>query len=94
MIFAPPPPFAPPRHGLASAAASAADTFATVKERSRIIVGIARPLAEHLGVTLEIVQTSGPNRVAFPLARKIDVVIVSFTIRPAPRKVADSSPQA
>lgn len=63
---------------------------ATAKETGSD-VDTAKLLADDLGVKLEIVQTSGANRVPFLLARKIDVVIASFSITPERKKVVDYS---
>ena len=50
-------------------------------------VEVARMLAQDLGVELEIVQVSGPNRIPFLLTRKADMVISSFSITPERAKV-------
>ncbi|RIY01399.1 amino acid ABC transporter [Aureimonas flava] len=44
-------------------------------------------LAKDLGVALEIVEVSGPNRVPILLTDKADVVISTFSITPERRKV-------
>lgn len=50
-------------------------------------VDVARMLAKDMGVQLEIVQVSGPNRIPFLMTRKADVVISSFSITPERAKV-------
>ncbi|WDZ96917.1 transporter substrate-binding domain-containing protein [Herbaspirillum sp. WKF16] len=50
-------------------------------------VSAARMLAKDLGVALEIVQVTGPNRVPFLLTHKADIVIASFSITPERAKV-------
>lgn len=54
-------------------------------------VSAAKMLAKDLGVDLEIVQLTGPNRVPFLLTGKVDMVISSFTITPERQKVIDFS---
>lgn len=54
-------------------------------------VDTARLLADDLGVKLEIVQTSGSNRVPFLLAKKVDIIIASFSITAERKKVVDYS---
>jgi len=44
-------------------------------------------LAKDMGVQLEIVQVTGPNRVPFLLTNKADIVIASFSITPERAKV-------
>lgn len=51
----------------------------------------ARLLAKDLGVDLEIVPVTGPNRVPFLLTRKADVVLASFSVTDARKKVIDFS---
>jgi polar amino acid transport system substrate-binding protein len=54
-------------------------------------VSAARMLAKDLGVDLEIVQLTGPNRVPYLLTKKVDMVISSFSITPERKKVIDFS---
>jgi polar amino acid transport system substrate-binding protein len=48
-------------------------------------------LAKDLGVTLEIVEVTGPNRVPFLISNRADVVISTFSITPERQKVIDFS---
>jgi polar amino acid transport system substrate-binding protein len=50
-------------------------------------VETARLLAKDLGVELEIVQVTGPNRIPFLMTGKADMVISSFSITPERAKV-------
>lgn len=50
-------------------------------------VDVARQLAKDMGVKLEIVQVTGPNRIPFLMTQKADVVISSFSITPERAKV-------
>jgi len=43
---------------------------------------VSRLLAEHLGVKLEFVAVTGPNRIPFLLTDKVDVIIASLAIIP------------
>lgn len=52
-------------------------------------VDVARMLAKDLGVELEIVQVTGPNRIPFLMTNKADMVISSFSITPERAKVVD-----
>lgn len=54
-------------------------------------VETARLLAKDLGVALEIVPTTGANRVPFMQTNKADIVISSMSITPERRKVIDFS---
>lgn len=54
-------------------------------------VSAAKMLAKDLGVELEIVQLTGPNRVPYLLTKKVDMVISSFSITPERKKVIDFS---
>jgi polar amino acid transport system substrate-binding protein len=54
-------------------------------------VSAAQMLAKDLGVELEIVQVTGPNRVPYLLTGKADIVIASFSITPERAKVVDFS---
>lgn len=54
-------------------------------------VSAAKMLAKDLGVELEIVQLTGPNRVPFLLTKKVDMVIASFSITAERKKVIDFS---
>jgi polar amino acid transport system substrate-binding protein len=47
----------------------------------------ARLLAKDLGVELEVVPVSGPNRVPFLLSKKADLVMASFSITDERKKV-------
>ncbi|WP_266064830.1 transporter substrate-binding domain-containing protein [Brucella intermedia] len=48
-------------------------------------------LAKDLGVELEIVEVTGPNRVPFLISNKADVVISTFSVTPERQKVVDFS---
>ncbi len=48
-------------------------------------------LAKDLGVQLEIVEVTGPNRVPFLISNRADVVISTFSITPERQKVIDFS---
>jgi polar amino acid transport system substrate-binding protein len=50
-------------------------------------VEVARMLAKDLGVELEIVQVTGPNRIPFLMTNKADMVISSFSITAERAKV-------
>ncbi|RYC30373.1 transporter substrate-binding domain-containing protein [Lichenibacterium minor] len=54
-------------------------------------VEAARLLAADLGVELEIVPTTGANRIPFLQTHKIDAVMASFSITEARKKVIDFS---
>jgi polar amino acid transport system substrate-binding protein len=54
-------------------------------------VETARLLAKDLGVELEIVQTTGANRVPFLQTGKADIVISSLSVTPEREKVIDFS---
>jgi polar amino acid transport system substrate-binding protein len=54
-------------------------------------VAAARLLAANLGVKLEIVPSVGANRIPFLQTSKIDVVMASFSITEARKKVIDFS---
>lgn len=54
-------------------------------------VEAANMLARDLGVALEIVPVTGPNRVPFLLTNKADVVMASFSITDERKKVIDYS---
>lgn len=55
----------------------------------------AELLAADLGVKLEIVEVTGPNRIPFLQTRKADIVLSTFSITPERLKVIDfSSPYA
>jgi len=49
----------------------------------------AQLLADHLGVELEIVQVTSPNRIPFLLTGKADVVIASLSVSDERKKVID-----
>ncbi|MCO7739175.1 transporter substrate-binding domain-containing protein [Brucella intermedia] len=51
----------------------------------------AELLAKDLGVNLEIVDVTGPNRVPFLISNRADVVISTFSITPERQKVIDFS---
>lgn len=55
-------------------------------------VEVATKLAEDLGVKLNIVKVTGPNRVPFLLTNKADIVVSSFAITPERAKVVDFVP--
>lgn len=48
-------------------------------------------LAKDLGVTLDLVEVTGPNRVPFLISNRADVVISTFSITPERQKVIDFS---
>ncbi|HEX7889933.1 MAG TPA: transporter substrate-binding domain-containing protein [Ramlibacter sp.] len=50
-------------------------------------VDVARAMARDLGVPLEIVQVSGPNRIPFLMTNKADLVISSFSVTAERAKV-------
>lgn len=50
-------------------------------------VETARAVARDLGVELEIVQVTGPNRIPFLMTGKADMVIATFSITPERAKV-------
>lgn len=54
-------------------------------------VETARLLAKDLGVELEILPVTGPNRVPFLLTKKADVVLASFSVTDERKKVIDFS---
>ncbi|MGO4330175.1 transporter substrate-binding domain-containing protein [Cupriavidus sp. 2TAF22] len=54
-------------------------------------VDTARLLAKDLGVELEIVPVTGPNRVPYLLTKKADVVLASFSVTDERKKVIDFS---
>ena len=54
-------------------------------------VEAANELAKDLGVKLEIIPVSGPNRVPFLLTNKADIVMASFSITDERKKVIDYS---
>jgi polar amino acid transport system substrate-binding protein len=54
-------------------------------------VEAAQALAKDLGVELEIVPVTGPNRVPFLLTGKADIVMASFSITDERKKVIDYS---
>src|ERR1043165_8498675 len=54
-------------------------------------VETARLLAKDLGVELEIVQTTGANRIPFLQTGKADIVISSLSVTPEREKVIDFS---
>lgn len=50
-------------------------------------VEAAQKLAKDMGVALEIVQVTGPNRIPFLMTGKADIVMASFSITPERAKV-------
>lgn len=50
-------------------------------------VDVARALAKDLGVELQIVEVSGPNRIPFLMTGKADIVISSFSVTAERAKV-------
>jgi polar amino acid transport system substrate-binding protein len=54
-------------------------------------IDAANLLAQDLGVALEVVPVTGPNRVPFLLSRKVDIVMASFSITDERKKVIDFS---
>jgi polar amino acid transport system substrate-binding protein len=50
-------------------------------------VDVARALAKDMGVDMEIVQVTGPNRIPFLMTNKADLVISSFAVTPERAKV-------
>ena len=51
----------------------------------------AQLLASDLGVKLEIVELTGPNRIPFLQTKKVDVVLSTFSVTPERLKVIDFS---
>src|SRR4051794_26331580 len=51
----------------------------------------AQLLAKDLGVELEVVPVTGPNRIPFLLTKKADIVLASFVITDERKKVIDYS---
>lgn len=71
-----------------------APPYGMVDDQARQVgsdVDAAKQLAQDLGVALEIVPVTGPNRVPFLLSRKVDVVLSSFSINEERKKVIDFS---
>ena len=54
-------------------------------------IDAAKLLAQDMGVALQIVPVTGPNRVPFLLTRKADIVVSSFSITEDRKKVVDYS---
>jgi len=54
-------------------------------------VDVARALAKDMGVELQIVEVSGPNRIPFLMTNKADIVISSFSVTPERAKVVGFS---
>lgn len=54
-------------------------------------VETAQLLAQDLGVTLEMVQTTSPNRIPFLQTNKADIVVASLSVTPEREKVIDFS---
>jgi len=54
-------------------------------------VETARLLAQELGVALELIPVTGPNRVPFLLTGKADMVVASFSINEERKRVIDFS---
>lgn len=54
-------------------------------------VEVARLLATDLGVPLQVVEITGPNRVPFLVTGKADLVVSTFSITPEREKVVDFS---
>jgi polar amino acid transport system substrate-binding protein len=50
-------------------------------------VDVARQLAKDMGVELEIVPLTGPNRIPYLMTKKVDLVISVFSITPEREKV-------
>lgn len=50
-------------------------------------VDVARQIAKDMGVELEIVPVTGPNRVPYLMTKKVDMVISVFSITPEREKV-------
>lgn len=50
-------------------------------------VDVARSLAKDMGVELEIVPLTGPNRIPYLMTKKVDMVISVFSITPEREKV-------
>jgi len=56
---------------------------------------LARLIAKHMGVTLEIVPVSGPNRIPYLLTNKVDMLVAALGITPERAKqVSFSDPSA
>jgi len=47
---------------------------------------VARLMAKHLGVVVELVAVSGPNRIPYLLSGKIDAVVATLAVTPARAK--------
>ncbi len=54
-------------------------------------VETAQLLAQDLGVAMEIVQTTSPNRIPFLQTGKADIVVASLSVTPEREKVIDFS---
>jgi polar amino acid transport system substrate-binding protein len=54
-------------------------------------VETAKLLAKDMGVAMELVPVSGPNRVPFLLTNKADIVVASFSINEERKRVIDFS---
>src|SRR5690606_15892275 len=52
---------------------------------------VARLLAEDLGVDLNIVQVTGPNRIPYLLSGQVDILVASLGITPERAKQVDFS---
>ena len=44
---------------------------------------VAKLLAKHMGVPVEIVPVTGPNRIPYLLTNKVDLLVASLGITPA-----------
>ena len=53
-------------------------------------VETAHLLAQDLGVDIEVVQTTSPNRIPFLQTGKADIVVASLSVTPEREKVVDS----
>jgi len=68
--------------------------FAYLNEQAQRVgsdVETAELLAKDLGVTLEFVPTTMPNRIPFLLSKKVDIIVAAFSITPERQKVVDFS---
>jgi len=68
--------------------------FAYLNEQAQRVgsdVETAELLAKDLGVALEFVPTTMPNRIPFLLSKKVDIIVAAFSITPERQKVVDFS---
>jgi len=68
--------------------------FAYLNEQAQRVgsdVETALLLGEELGVEVEFVPTTMPNRIPFLLSKKVDIIVAAFSITPERQKVIDFS---